>query len=73
MLVRITDIFKNEWNWYYARVIFSPGNEYNDPRRIYTDLVEKNINGWIDIHQLTSAAGSIGMVGVFSSVFIIQN
>ena len=45
--------------------IFSSGNEFNDPRRIYTDLAERNINGWIDIDQLTSSvAGSIGMVGV---------
>jgi hypothetical protein len=48
-----------------ARIIFSTGNEYNDPRRIYADLAKRNINGWIDIHQLTSAAAeSIGMVSV---------
>jgi hypothetical protein len=49
-----------------ARIVFSTGNEYSDPRRIYSDLVQRNINGWIDIHQLTSsAAETIGMVGVF--------
>lgn len=47
-----------------SRFVFLTGNQYSDPRRIYDDLVKRNINGWIDINQLASEAAVSGMVSV---------